>query len=197
MEDPHVCPPKHVHTFDNFLRPLIHRPKKVFGPYIKPGMRVMDIGCGAGFASIGMARLLGNDGEVVAVDLQQEMLDIVKRRVIKAKLTHMIRLQKCEADSLNVDGDFDFVNAFWMVHETPDTRKFLEQVFGILKPGGKLLIAEPRMYVSKKGFEKMIEVAKDIGFDVYKRPRVILSLAVALYIPGTVDENQHGHTRMK
>ncbi len=180
MEDQHVCPPKHVHTFDNFLRPLIHRPKKVFGPYVKPGMRVMDIGCGAGFASIGMARLLENEGEVVAVDLQQEMLDIVKRRVIKAKLTHMIRLHRCEADSLNVDGEFDFVNAFWMVHETPDTRKFLEQVYNVLKPGGKLLIAEPGMHVSKKGFEEMIEVAKDIGFDVYKRPRVLFSLAVAL-----------------
>ena len=65
----HVCPHQHVWTFDNFVRPLLHSPKKIFSPYVKPGMRVMDVGCGAAFAVLGRANLVGETGKVIAVDV--------------------------------------------------------------------------------------------------------------------------------
>ena len=49
-----------AYTFDNPLRRLIHKPQKILGNYIKEGMTVMDLGCGMGHFSIGMAGLVGS-----------------------------------------------------------------------------------------------------------------------------------------
>jgi len=48
----HVCPWWLVFTFDNPLRGLIHDPRRLFGPYLRPGMRALDLGCGRGFATL-------------------------------------------------------------------------------------------------------------------------------------------------
>ena len=176
----HVCDWKYVHTFDNVLRPWFHNPDKIFGPYVKPGMRVADIGCGAGFTSLGLARLLGKAGEILSVDLQPEMLDMVRKRADKAGLSDRIHTRVCEPDNLRLDGMFDFANAFWMVHEVPNTEKFMRQVRACLNPGGKLLIAEPLFHVSASAFEKIIKTAADQGLSEYGRPRVRFSRAVVM-----------------
>ena len=50
----HVCPSWCGFFIDNPLRRLIHNPTKIFGPYVQPGMTVMDVGCGMGLFSIAM-----------------------------------------------------------------------------------------------------------------------------------------------
>jgi len=174
------CSYKKVRKFDNSLRLLIHNPRKVFKPYVKSGMRVMDFGCGAGFASIGMANLVGRDGRVLSVDMQSEMLDMVKARVKQNGLEEIISTHQCDADSLNVDGMFDFVNAFWVVHEVPDSKSFLQEVYSHLNSGGRLFIAEPMYHVTGTGFKNLIKMAEDIGFSVDSKPRLLLCMTVVL-----------------
>jgi ubiquinone/menaquinone biosynthesis C-methylase UbiE len=82
-------------------------------------MTAMDIGCGMGFCSIAMARMVGNEGKVISVDLQQKMLDVLLKRARKAGVAERIETHRCEADSLGVDTAVDFVLAFMMVHEVP------------------------------------------------------------------------------
>ena len=53
-----VCPWQIAPLMDNAIRPLIHNPRRLFSPYIRPGMTVLDVGCGAGFASLGLAGLV-------------------------------------------------------------------------------------------------------------------------------------------
>ena len=130
----HVCSWRHVRTFDNFLRPLIHNPEKLFASYVKPDMTVMDIGCGAGFASLGLARMVGEAGKVFAVDLQPEMLELVKKRAEKAGLLNRITLHHCEAGDFKLNQTFNFVNSFYMVHEVPDPGNFFKQVQELLHP---------------------------------------------------------------
>ena len=96
----HICPPQYVWTFDNFLRPLVHNPEKLFGPFIKPGMRVMDVGCGAGFAVLGMAKLVGETGQVIAVDVQAEMLAKVEKRVQKAGFENRVETHLSRVDDV-------------------------------------------------------------------------------------------------
>jgi ubiquinone/menaquinone biosynthesis C-methylase UbiE len=158
---------------------VVHNPAKIFGPYVRPGMTVLDVGCGAGFTTIALARLVGEEGQVVAVDLQQEMLDMLERRAARANLTHRIRLHKCQADALGVEGQYDFVNAFWMVHEVPDIPGFLAETSSLLRPGGHLLVAEPLFHVSSEDLEKVIELAENIGLSVSARPRITFSRSVA------------------
>ena len=176
----HVCSYRHVWTLDNFLRRMIHKPEIIYAPYVKPGMSVLDIGCGAGFASLALAGLVGDGGSVTCVDLQQEMLDRVKNKFENSVMAGRARFQRCAADSLNVAGTFDFANAFWMVHEVPDVTGFLRQVHACLNPGGLFFIAEPKFHVKPNNFQKMIEDAGAIGFSVSSRPSVRLSMSVVL-----------------
>jgi transposase len=114
-------------------------------------MSVLDVGCGPGFASIGLARLVGPGGAVTAVDLQPEMLDIVRRKAEKLGLADRIDLVSCKSDDLVATGPFDFAVAFYMVHETPDQQRFPRQVAAALKPGAAFFIAEPVFHVGNAG----------------------------------------------
>ncbi len=58
----HVCPWWGGYFLDNPLRRLLHNPAKILGPYVKAGMRVMDVGCGMGFLSIATAKMVGDGG---------------------------------------------------------------------------------------------------------------------------------------
>ena len=71
----HICPWWLAYTFDNPLRRLFHKPGIIFAPYISEGMIVADFGCGMGYFSIGLAKIVGDEGQVIAVDVQQKMLD--------------------------------------------------------------------------------------------------------------------------
>jgi len=176
----HICSHQHVWTFDNFLRPLVHNPDKIFGPFVRPGMRVMDVGCGAGFAALELARRVGATGQVVAVDVQPEMLAKVEKRARKLGLTNRIQTRLCQKESLQVEGAFDMVNAFYMVHEAPDTESFLRQVGDCLAPDGIFLVIEPRFHVSKRRFQAMLEMARQVGFDAAGFPKIRFSQAVVL-----------------
>lgn len=180
----HVCPWQAVWTFDNMLRPFIHNPQKLFSPHVPSGARVVDVGCGAGFASIGLARLVGDAGSVVAVDLQQEMLNMLLKRATRKKLNERIHVSLCTPVALGLSGSFHFANAFYMAHEVPDVSTFLKEIFHHLRPGGRLFVAEPVFHVTKKRFNAMRVVATEVGFTLVDHPRVRFSHAVVLGRPG-------------
>jgi ubiquinone/menaquinone biosynthesis C-methylase UbiE len=160
------------YLIDNPIRRLIHNPQKIVEPYVKPGATVVDVGCGMGLFSIAMAKIVGNGGRVIAVDLQQKMLDAMKRRAEKAGVAHRIQPHRCEADDLGVRVEADFLLAFAMIHEVPDTRRLLEQIFACLKPGGRFLAAEPRGHVSTKTFQTMSKIAEEVGFRQLEQPAI-------------------------
>ncbi len=56
---PYVCPAEFAGSLDNPLRRLIHNPRKILEPYIRKGMNVLDLGCGPGYFTGELARLVG------------------------------------------------------------------------------------------------------------------------------------------
>lgn len=178
----HVCPWQHVWTFDNLFRLLIHPRGKIFGPYVRLGMTVFDLGCGAGYFSLGLARLVGPGGKVISVDLQPQMLAMLERRAQRAKLQDRITRQACTPGSLGLSNvQADFANAFWMVHEVPDPGVLLAEVRNALKSGGRLLVVEPRGHVSAQEFARLLELARTLGWDVEATPRIAFSRAAVLF----------------
>lgn len=172
-----------IHTFDNPVRRLFHNPEAMLGPYLRHGGRAADIGCGIGFFTIGIARLVGEKGRVYAMDLQEKMLAGVERRARRAELSGRIETRRVGADNLGVNdltGSLDLVLAFWMLHEVPDQVSFLGQVKELLKPGGFFYLAEPRMHVTAKAFEDSLALAGQLGFKIKERPKVRLSRGVVL-----------------
>lgn len=97
-----VCPVEHATSFDNFIRKFVHNPKKIFGNYVKEGMVVLDIGCGPGFFSVEIARMVGESGRVIAADLQEGMLEKVKNKIQGKDIEQRIELHKCGVNKIGI-----------------------------------------------------------------------------------------------
>ena len=175
-----VCPWWFCYSFDNPLRRLIHDPERLFEPYVKTGVTAVDIGCGMGYFTLGLAKLVGPGGKVVAVDLQEEMLAALGRRARKAGLADRIVLHRCRSDRLGVEEPADFVLAFWMTHEVPDKPRFFGEIFSLLKTDGRLLLVEPKLHVTRSSFGRTMEVCRAAGFRLLSEPTLALSRAVLM-----------------
>ena len=167
---PHVCPHTISIFLDNWARKIIQHPKRIAGPYIKQGDTVIDIGCGPGFFSIEMAKLVGRNGRVIAVDLQEKMMAHVKKKAGKHGMLDRMEFHQCEADRIGLNLKADFILAYYMIHETPSPLRFLEEARGMLKDGGQMLVVEPKMHVSKSMFAQMLQEAAHAGLKVVDFP---------------------------
>ena len=177
-ENDHVCPWWLAFTFDNPLRKLAQAPQTILGDLLKPGDTALDIGCGMGYFTIGMAQLVGENGRVVAVDLQQEMLAGVQKRALKYGLAARVRLHQAAPETLGLSDPVDFALAFWMVHEVPNKAHFLREVKALLKPGGRFLLVEPKIHVGGKAFWATVALAEKTGFIPVEARKVTISRAM-------------------
>ncbi|MCJ7435184.1 MAG: methyltransferase domain-containing protein [Anaerolineales bacterium] len=169
-----------IFTFDNPLRKLVHHPVKILSLFVKAGDTVLDVGCGMGYFSLGLAKLVGANGKVIAADLQPQMLTGLSKRAKVAGLETRIQPQLCLPDKIGVSESVDFALAFWMVHEVRQCEGFLREIFSLLKPDGRFLVVEPVIHVSGRDFEKTIALSQKIGFKMGDRPRVAASRAILL-----------------
>jgi ubiquinone/menaquinone biosynthesis C-methylase UbiE len=176
----HICPWWGGFFIDNYFRRWLHNPAKIVGPYVEPGITVMDVGCGMGLFSLAMARIVGDEGRVIAVDLQQKMLDVLRKRAEKAGVVDRIQFHKCEPNRLGVEEPIDFTLAMMMIHEVPDQQRLLSEIHSCLKPGGILLIAEPKIHVPGKAFEQTMVLAAEIRLKVIEEPMVYGCRAIIL-----------------
>jgi SAM-dependent methyltransferase len=161
----------------------MQNPEKLLVPYVKEGMTVLEPGPGMGFFTLPLARMAGAAGRVVAVDIQTRMLDDLRRRAVKAGLSERIETRLAEPETLglgDLKGAVDFVLAFAMVHEMPSIEVFFSEVADALKPGGLLLLAEPRGHVKPEAFERELATACATGFETLERPEIRMSQAAVL-----------------
>jgi ubiquinone/menaquinone biosynthesis C-methylase UbiE len=175
-----VCPVERAGSLDNRVRRWFQNPQKILGPYIDDGMTVLDIGCGPGFFTIDMAHLAGDSGRVFAVDLQEGMLQKLRKKIQGTEIEARFTLQKCEHDTIGINEPVDFILVFYMFHEVTNQKKFLGEITSILKPNGRVLLVEPPFHVSKADFREVIGKARHAGLVPVERPKVFLSKAVVL-----------------
>src|SRR5512135_861184 len=94
------CPAWLSFTLTNVFRRMAQDPVRILRPFLRDGDTALDIGSGPGFFTVPMARMVGEHGLVVAVDVQQEMLDRTRRRAERAGVAGRIKLHLAAADSL-------------------------------------------------------------------------------------------------
>ncbi|MCX6558240.1 MAG: class I SAM-dependent methyltransferase [Candidatus Aminicenantes bacterium] len=175
-----VCPVEHAGVLDFSLRKLAHNPKRILRPHVKAGMAVLDLGCGPGFFTVEMARLVGKSGKVVAVDLQQGMLEKARKKMVDAGLGDRVTFHLCRVDAIGLAETFDFILVFYMLHEVPDQAKFLGEIYSLLKPDGRALLAEPTFHVGRDDFQKSIAIMRQSGLEVETGPSIHFSRTVIL-----------------
>ena len=167
-----VCPWWMGYFLANPLRRLMENPQKLLGNHVKPGMRVLEPGCAMGFFSLDLARMVGSEGKVIALDLQERMLAGLKKRALKAGLLGRLDIRQVDRHSLNIEdlrSSMDLAVAIHLVHELPDQAVFFKEVCDSLKPGGRLLFIEPRMHVKDGDMAASLELAEAAGFELISR----------------------------
>jgi ubiquinone/menaquinone biosynthesis C-methylase UbiE len=179
-KNPYVCPAELAGSLDNSLRRWFQNPHKILEPYIFAGMTVLDLGCGPGFFTVEIAKMLQESGKVIAADLQEGMLEKVKRKIKGTYLEKRVEIHKCQEDSTGITEKVDFVLAFWMIHEVPDQNRLFGELKSILKPEGKVYIIEPKFHVSEKTFETMLISLINNDFEITDRPKIFVSRAILL-----------------
>lgn len=169
----HVCPWWLGYFLASPVRRLLENPDKILSEYIRPGMTVLDAGCAMGFFALPAARIVGSQGRVIAVDLQQRMLDSLRRRAARAGLLERIEIRKCGESDLGIGdlaGRIDFAMTIHMVHEVPDASALMSQLHQAVKTGGRLLVVEPKGHVNADAFEATEAVTQRAGFAVVGHP---------------------------
>jgi len=122
------------------LRPTTKRLLRNAG--MERGMRVLDLGCGAGDVSMLAGRLVGPFGSVVGIDPNAQIIDVARTRARADQLSHVT----FSVDSVGTFSDaraFDFVVARYVLVHQADPVAFLRTAARFVRPGGILALHEP------------------------------------------------------
>ncbi|MBX2801536.1 MAG: methyltransferase domain-containing protein [Myxococcales bacterium] len=112
---------------------------------VKPGHTVVDLGCGSGFHARRLARLVGEQGQVICVDLQPEMLEIA-RRLASAEGLDNLRFVRGEPSRVPVvAGSVDVLLMVDVYHELAEPGPMLASIRASLKPTGRVALVEYRL----------------------------------------------------
>jgi 2-polyprenyl-3-methyl-5-hydroxy-6-metoxy-1,4-benzoquinol methylase len=190
-----MCPVWVGRLLSSPLRKLSQHPDKILRPYVKVGLKVLDIGCAMGFFSLPMARMVGPGGQVICLDAQEGMIHKLQERAAKAGLQERVTARLCPRDTLDITdlaGQIDFALAFAVVHEVPDAAALFSEIHTAMKASGTFLLAEPLGRVSLEDFERTVALACEAGFTVSGHPTIRRSHCVLLKKGDPVPDHPRG-----
>jgi SAM-dependent methyltransferase len=121
------------------LRPITERLLR--GAGIGPGMRVLDLGCGAGDVSMLAAELVGPTGSVVGIDRSQEVIAVARERARTAKLQH-VDFEEVSVEAFSDPEPFDAVIGRYVLIHQADPVAFIRAAASRVRPGGVVVFQE-------------------------------------------------------
>jgi ubiquinone/menaquinone biosynthesis C-methylase UbiE len=146
---------------------------------LEQGEVIADIGTGSGYFIPHLSRSVGGDGRVYAVDIQQEMLAFVQRKVVDLNLTNVVTVLSQETDTRLSAGSVDLALMVDVYHELGSPRTLLANIRNVLKSNGKFAIVDFHAHkeatvvgppLSHRVPEKrLIDQVKQAGFRLVER----------------------------
>lgn len=108
---------------------------------LRPGMRVLDVGCGPGDVSLIAARLVGPTGSVLGVDAAPEMIDLASARASEQGLP-AVHFTQAAIDAVTVDEPVDAIVGRLILMHLPDPAATLRKLSSMVRPGGVMAFSE-------------------------------------------------------
>lgn len=142
---------------------------------LQPGMVVLDMGCGPGRVTIPVAKKVGKQGKVVAVDIQAGMLRRAEEKANQAGVDNIKFVQAGAGEGKLEKSQFDRALLVTVLGEIHAREKAVEEIFEVLKPGGILSITEIIYDPHFKRQSTVRNLAQQTGF----REKAIFGNAIA------------------
>jgi len=111
---------------------------------VKPGMRVCDMGCGNGFHTVQLAKMVGEKGHVYAVDIQPEMLEMLNKRADEAGVANISPILGTFVDPRLPKEEIDLILLVDVYHEFSNPEEMLARMRESLAPKGAIVLVEFR-----------------------------------------------------
>jgi len=121
---------------------------------IKPGQKVLEVGCGPGFFTIPVAKMVGPKGSVCALDMSPSAIERVQQKIEEAGATNIETLLADAARTGLPDESLDLIFLFGLDHARGDMRGIMTEMHRLLKPAGILSI-EGRLQVPNQLFRRV------------------------------------------
>jgi ubiquinone/menaquinone biosynthesis C-methylase UbiE len=153
------------------------RQKTAYLAHIQPGEQVLDVGCGTGTLAIEVARRIGRAGRVAGVDPSTQQIARARRSAARRNVPIDFQIGVIEHLPFP-DQTFDVVLSTLMMHHLPDSlkRQGLAEISRVLKPGGRLVIADfirkkerqgmaSRFHAGGSGMQDLATMVSNAGFE--------------------------------
>jgi len=153
-------------SLENNSRFIIQPPSVIIpASGIKTGQKVLEIGAGSGPFTFAAAKAVGPNGTVYALDIQEEMIDILKSKMQK-KENYNLNVTPVLGNALKTnfpDDTFDVVFLVSVLQEMPDKNAAFDEFKRILKPGGTLSISETFIDLDYYMKKTLVKFATKVG----------------------------------
>lgn len=121
-----------------------HSRRRILEVLVRPGQRVLDVGCGPGTDTPVIAQMVGAEGLVVGIDVDGAMIDRANDRVASQSFAAWVEHRQADTRALPFsDGAFDLVRAERVLMHVPEHEVAIKEMARVLKPGGTLSLADP------------------------------------------------------
>ncbi|MEW4565606.1 class I SAM-dependent methyltransferase [Bremerella sp. JC770] len=135
---------------------------------VEPGMTICDMGCGNGFYSLKLAEMVGKDGKILAVDIQSEMLRLLKARAQEKDIDNIELILGDIDDPKLPEGKVDLILCVDVYHEFSHPVEMLAGMRKSLKPDGKIVLLEFRMEDPNVPIKLLHKMSKKQILDEYQ-----------------------------
>lgn len=154
---------------DNPLAKPCHARSIINALSFKQNMCILDMGCGTGRVSLPLAQAMQGKGVVVAMDVQQGMLEKVRVKAEALQLENLEYLHSGLEEASIAPNSIDAVLLVTVIGEIPDQEKALDILFQCLKPGGVLSVSETIFDPHFQAYSHICQKAETVGFLVSQK----------------------------
>jgi ubiquinone/menaquinone biosynthesis C-methylase UbiE len=162
---------------------------------VEQGMTVLDLGCGLGKQSLMLAKIVGDNGNIISLDVSSESLSHVERSAQEEGVDGQIETVQADLDHLPAEvmnNTFDRIVASYSIYYVQDPKTLFQKLNSILRPGGQLFFCGPqfdnnleiRTFIQKLKGEGNLSPTEASVFMEDKAPKIVASIFAEISIFG-------------